>query len=127
MSPPAEKARFPAAVITTRVIAGSLAQSPSCARKASTMACVTALSACGRLSVTMPAAPLEENVIRHCGRPIFHLLPRRPGARIFQAFHRLVGEFGARSVAADHEHQDRFRVRIALGDVLEAADHARRE
>jgi hypothetical protein len=30
-------------------------------------------------------------------------------------------------VAADHEHQDRFRIWVALGDVLEAADHARRK
>ena len=41
--------------------------------------------------------------------------------------HRLIGELGARCVAADHEHQDRILVGVALGDVLEAADHARRE
>src|SRR5580704_3776966 len=55
MSPPAEKARSPAAVITTRVTAGSFAQASSCSARARTIAWVTALSACGRFNVTRPA------------------------------------------------------------------------
>src|SRR5262249_26664351 len=41
--------------------------------------------------------------------------------------HRLIGELCARRIPANHEHQDRFLVRIAFGDILEAADHARRK
>ncbi len=63
MSPPAEKARFPAAVMTTRVMLSSSAQALSFAPSASTMSWVTALSACGRLSVTTPAAPRFSNNI----------------------------------------------------------------
>jgi len=55
--------RPPAAVITTRVIAGSSAQASSRARNASTIPWVTALSACGRLSVMKPAAPRRSNKI----------------------------------------------------------------
>src|SRR5215475_5435170 len=63
MSPPAEKARSPAPVMMTRVIAASSAQKSSWARKAPTMPCVTALSAFGRLRVMMPAAPRRSNRI----------------------------------------------------------------
>src|SRR5262249_35711839 len=52
---------------------------------------------------------------------------RRPHAGGLQLVHRLIGELGARCVAADHEHQDRVLVGVALRDVLEAADHARGE
>jgi hypothetical protein len=38
-----------------------VAQRASCARKANTIECVTALSAFGRLSVTIPAAPRRWN------------------------------------------------------------------
>src|SRR3974390_2567775 len=38
-------------------------QLTTCARSARTMSCVTALSACGRLSVTKPAAPRRSNKI----------------------------------------------------------------
>ncbi len=123
MSPPAEKARSPAAVITTRVIAGSSAQSSSCARNASTMPCVTALSACGRLSVTTPAAPRRSKRMSASLTRAAATRRRRASSRL----HRLVGEFRARAVAADHEHQDQLRVRIALGHVLETADHAGRK
>src|SRR5665213_70394 len=61
MSPPAEKARSPAAVTTTRMTASSSDQAWSCARNACTMPCVTALSAFGRLRVTSPAAPRRSN------------------------------------------------------------------
>src|SRR6185369_8845459 len=63
MSPPAEKARSPAAIMTTRVIAGSFAHRSSSARSARTMPWVTALSAWGRLSVITPAAPRRSNRI----------------------------------------------------------------
>src|SRR6266540_3697427 len=53
--------------------------------------------------------------------------PRRPHARGIQLLHRLIGKLRPRRVPADHEHQDRFLVRVALCDVLEAADHPRRE
>ena len=43
------------------VTAASCAHSSSCARKASTMPWVTALSTLGRLSVTTPAAPRRSN------------------------------------------------------------------
>src|SRR5664280_1483484 len=122
MSPPAEKARSPAAWITTRVIAGSVPQPSSWARNASTMAWVTALSACGRLSVMRPAAPRRSKRISSVIAAGSFGSVLRPDAGGFQPLHRLIGELGVRAVAADHEHQDRLRVRIALGDVLEATD-----
>src|SRR5215470_17725843 len=63
MSPPAENARSPGATTITRLTASSLAHSASCAARARTMAWVMALSALGRLSVTMPAAPRRANRI----------------------------------------------------------------
>src|SRR5258705_2047046 len=51
----------------------------------------------------------------------------RANAGSLELMHRLIRDLGARPVAADHEHQDRFLVRIALGDVLEATDHAWRK
>src|SRR5665213_1026489 len=127
ISPPAENARSPAATITTRVIAGSSPQASSCARSASTMAWVTALSACGRLSVMRPAAPRRSKSISLIAASLPASMLRRPGAGGLQPLHGLIGELGARRVAADHEHQNRFRIRIALGDVLETADHAGRK
>src|SRR6185503_9212507 len=159
MSPPAAKARSPAAMMTTRVTAASCAHASSCARKASTMAWLTALSTLGRLSVTTPAAPRRSNrissVIAHSlsahsrargnpgrnenalmrGSPLARgradeaiaSRSRRPDARLLQPVHGLIGELGLRRVAADHEHQDRFLVRVALAHVFETADHARRE
>src|SRR3954454_13147727 len=81
MSPPAEKALAPAAVTITRVTAGSSAQASSCARKASTMPCVTALSACGRLSVTIPAAPRREKRMSFSLTRLSAPLPPRAFAR----------------------------------------------
>src|SRR5579885_993318 len=192
MSPPAEKARSPLAVTTTRVTASSAAQASSWARRRSTMPWVTALSAAGRLSVTTPAAPRRSNRIssvitrlqvlsptalvsgeegsgvegrkpsttkstcsllrtphpashrsRDAKRPSPPLRGgreeskqrsgssnsrlRRPDAGFLQARHGLIGEFGLRRIAADDEHKDRLLVRVAFGDVLEAADHAGRE
>ena len=56
MSPPAEKARSPAAVTTTRVMAPSRAHSASFAASARTIPWVTALSALDRFRVMIPAA-----------------------------------------------------------------------
>src|SRR5579885_1767549 len=127
MSPPAEKARSPLAVTTTRVTASSAAQASSWARRRSTMPWVTALSAAGRLSVTTPAAPRRSNRISSVIAASFIASAPRPDAGFFQARHGLIGEFGLRRIAADDEHKDRLLVRVAFGDVLEAADHAGRE
>src|SRR5262245_31861970 len=81
MSPPAENARSPAAVIITRVTAGSSAQRSSCARSATTMGWVTALSAFGRLSVTTPAAPRRSNRISSSLTPASTQRPKIGGDR----------------------------------------------
>src|SRR5262249_40936715 len=62
-SPPALNPRSPTAASTTRVTARSSAHCWSCCVNARTMSSVTALSALGRLSVTMPAVPRRSNRI----------------------------------------------------------------
>ena len=86
----ARRERPPAGtVMITRVTAGSSRQASSCARSARTMTSVTALSACGRLSVTSPAAPRRSNRISGSNR---HLLVSQKIAAHDHA-HDLVGSF----------------------------------
>ena len=63
MSPPAEKARSPAAVATMRVTSGSAAQASSARRSSSTIPWVMALRACGRFQrdETRRPAPLAKD------------------------------------------------------------------
>ena len=61
MSPPAENARSPSALMITRVTAASVFHASSCRASAHTMSYVTALSAFGRFNVTTPAAPRRSN------------------------------------------------------------------
>src|SRR6478735_8665819 len=50
-----------------------------------------------------------------------------PGASRHQFIHCLIGKLRFRGVAANHEHEDRFRIGITLGDVLEPARDTRRK
>jgi hypothetical protein len=50
-----------------------------------------------------------------------------PYARFLQLLHGLVGELRPRCIAANHEHQNCLLISIALGNILEAADSARRK
>src|SRR4029077_15343506 len=51
----------------------------------------------------------------------------RPNTGLLEAIHRLIREFGARTVTANHKHQDRFNVGVALRHILKTADHTRGE
>src|SRR5271170_7992595 len=50
-----------------------------------------------------------------------------PGASRDEFLHRPISEFGARTIAADHEHQDPLLVGVAFGNIFKTTGHAGRE
>src|SRR5262245_10300322 len=97
---------------------------------ASMSASMTFMPACANARPSarpMPLAPPVTNAALPANPRMFPPVLTRPQAGLLDLAHGLVGEFGARCIAADHEHQDRLCLGIAGGDVLEAPRHARRK